>query len=465
MVGFLLLFAEETEIVLGGGIEEPGYRPFPGSRREREEEEDDYFDESDEERPSAAPVMHHTFLERVVAAKHWRRSSSSVLLLVARGLAAESREPESDSDSLAVVGLARVHGGPRAGAPGTRRMTIGPWITVAPFPLLDLLSSMQGAQHRNTLEMASGPVRELPKAAGQKIVERLKEILPDYSRLRSSLLADADTRRPRSSRELQRRDAVATALRIFRQRWRSAEPVPVAEPTGFAEEIDQTVRGVENDYIQDDAAVFPGWERSARSRSGWWEFRSRERRLLIKNINVSPAETRTGADLIYVRRAPDSVVLVQYKVLQKLEKTGELIFRPDGRLGSQVDRMLAYRTMQEDIADVDPLEYRIGRGFTFVKFIFDGGSTGLADDELSSGFYVPSEIVKSMLSSPSKGPSGGEVHYVERYRHIDGTTFVKLVQDSWIGSTGGATDLLRKTVGLLESSLRDDATIAVDEPV
>jgi hypothetical protein len=463
VVGFLLLSAEETEIVLGGGIEEPGYRPFPGSRREREEE--DYFDEGDEEQPGDAPVVRHAFLERIVAAKHWRRSSSNVLLLVVRGLTVEGREPESGSNSFAVVGLARVHGGPRASAPGTRRMTIGPWVTVAPFHALDLLSGMQGAQHRITLEMIGGPVRELPKATGQKVVERLKEVLPDYIRLRSSLLIDADTRRPRSSRELQRRDAVATALRIFRQRWRSAEPVPAAEPTSFAEDIDQAVRGVENDYIQDDAAVFPGWERSARSRSGWWEFRSRDRRLLIKNINVSPAETRTGADLIYVRRAPDSVVLVQYKVLQKLKKTGELIFRPDGRLDSQVDRMLAFRAMQDDLVDVDPHEYRIGRGFTFVKFLHDDGSTGLADDELTSGYYIPSEIVRSMLSRPSKGPSGGDVHYVEQYRHIDGTTFVKLVQDSWIGSIGSATDLLRQTVGLLESSLRDDATIAVDEPI
>jgi hypothetical protein len=34
MVGFLTLSPEETEIVLGGGIEEPRYRPFPGSRKD-----------------------------------------------------------------------------------------------------------------------------------------------------------------------------------------------------------------------------------------------------------------------------------------------------------------------------------------------------------------------------------------------------------------------------------------------
>jgi len=70
-----------------------------------------------------------------------------------------------------------------------------------------------------------------------------------------------------------------------------------------------------------------------------------------------------------------------------------------------------------------------------------------------------------MLKKPEKGPSGGKVHYIKRHRYIDGSTFVKLVQDSWIGSTGSATDLIRKTVGLREPNLRTDITVAVDESV
>jgi hypothetical protein len=39
----------------------------------------------------------------------------------------------------------------------------------------------------------------------------------------------------------------------------------------------------------------------------------RERDLRAKNINFKGEETATGADLVYVRSDPESVVLVQYK--------------------------------------------------------------------------------------------------------------------------------------------------------
>ena len=278
--------------------------------------------------------------------------------MVARDLLVSTQESKKDSETLMVVAVSYVRCGPRTSNRGTRRMFVGPWKTVcpftggsdlrrcaairctgiteplvirgyrpvpvnghktvAPFPVLELLNSMKETQHRNTLKMVTGHIRELPKSADGKVAERLREVLPDYPQIRAELMEGVDTRRSRSERELQRRDAVATALNIFRQKWRSVEPVPPSEPSAFAEEIDETVRGVENDFIDDDAAVFPGWERFARSQRGWWEFRSRNRQLRIKNINKHPAETRTGADLIYVRRAPDAVVLVQYKMLERL---------------------------------------------------------------------------------------------------------------------------------------------------
>lgn len=316
MVGFLTLSPEETEIVLGGGIEEPRYRPFPGSRKDRDE--DNYSDDEDEVQADQTTDIASARLERTVAAKHWRRSSSGVLLMVARDLLVSTQESKKDSETLMVVAVSYVRCGPRTSNRGTRRMFVGPWKTVAPFPVLELLNSMKETQHRNTLKMVTGHIRELPKSADGKVAERLREVLPDYPQIRAELMEGVDTRRSRSERELQRRDAVATALNIFRQKWRSVEPVPPSEPSAFAEEIDETVRGVENDFIDDDAAVFPGWERFARSQRGWWEFRSRNRQLRIKNINKHPAETRTGADLIYVRRAPDAVVLVQYKMLERL---------------------------------------------------------------------------------------------------------------------------------------------------
>jgi hypothetical protein len=101
--------------------------------------------------------------------------------------------------------------------------------------------------------------------------------------------------------------------------------------TGFAADIDGIFFLSEND--------FPAWDRSARSERGWWEFRNRRRRLLVKNINVSTEERRTGADLVYARRNPDTIVLVQYKMMEQLE-TGDWVFRPQGTDGTAAQRAL-----------------------------------------------------------------------------------------------------------------------------
>jgi hypothetical protein len=65
---------------------------------------------------------------------------------------------------------------------------------------------------------------------------------------------------------------------------------------------------------------------------GWFEFRSGDRQLLVKNINFSTAETMTGADLVYVSRDPDCVVLVQYKLLKEAGTPPVLVFKDKKRL-------------------------------------------------------------------------------------------------------------------------------------
>jgi hypothetical protein len=99
-------------------------------------------------------------------------------------------------------------------------------------------------------------------------------------------------------------------------------------------------RPSEDDFITDDAAVFPGWEGGERPQQGWWSFRYRNRILWIKNINVSTAESLTGGDLLYVDDSPRAIVLVQYKLLDRTAQ-GETILRPNSRFHDQVRRLLA----------------------------------------------------------------------------------------------------------------------------
>jgi hypothetical protein len=68
---------------------------------------------------------------------------------------------------------------------------------------------------------------------------------------------------------------------------------------------------------------------------------------------------------VYVRREPDTVVLVQYKLLEIPKRGEEPIFRPYGRLADQVARMLAFSpTSIERGADEE--DARLGGDFAFV---------------------------------------------------------------------------------------------------
>lgn len=60
-------------------------------------------------------------------------------------------------------------------------------------------------------------------------------------------------------------------------------------------------------------------------------------------------------------------MIVQYKLLERLVTTGELIFRPDGRLVDQVDRM---RRLSSNSGQVmHPADIRLRESLAFVKFV------------------------------------------------------------------------------------------------
>jgi hypothetical protein len=78
---------------------------------------------------------------------------------------------------------------------------------------------------------------------------------------------------------------------------------------------------------------------------------------------------------------------------------------------------------------------------------------------------VPAELVRELSKYPDVGPQGGRVHYIGRGRYIDTETFVKLIQDFWIGSVGSTTEFLAKLVRLIPSGHLESRVVAVDEPL
>lgn len=467
-----MLSPEEAEITTSGSIPEPRYRPFPGSARARELEEEwereqpEWRGESEEtaanegEEISNSPaVKTDQRLPRLGAAQLWRQTAREPALLAARR-----------NDSFQIIAVGTVEGSSRAHIQGVRRLEIRVrYVLRLAISLDKVRAGLDGNQQSIFDGRLGGELRPLPPKLGSQILAILAERAPYLPSIFRSIreqvtnetIASLQSRRPRPA--LLRDEAAASALHFFTAGWHLLEPVPAPTASGFAHELEQLSGAIENDFITDDAAAFPGWERAAYSQGGWWEFRSKGRRLLVKNINVSPQETRTGADLVYVRRAPDAFVLVQYKLLEKLSD-GRLVFRPDGRLDGQIARMLALENTPRGSVITDSTEtYRLCDGFSFVKFVFPEAARPVRPGELAPGFYIPGEYARRVLLTPEMGPQGGSVHFITNHRHLSSDTFARLVRDSWIGSTGDATSLLRQAFNLRDSDA--DLVLAVDEPI
>lgn len=361
-----------------------------------------------------------------------------------------------------VIGVASVTTRARYDTEQTALLDVGPWLLFEkPLRLSSLRSRARLGSHVDRVVEAEES-RAFPPATGEEVTKRLLELVPDFADLWEQLPEPGSpTRRLVPSADLPLIDAGQTALRLFTRKWHEIEPTREDVPGSVvAARVELLARASENDFITDDATRFLDWELQSPSNGGWFEFQEGERQLLVKNINVSTAETKTGADLVYVSANPAAVVLVQYKLLERLKSTEELIYRPDGRLSRQVEKMLHLGRNSEPARDTS--DVRLGEGVGFVKFVDPSEQRALSSRSMElSGRYHPVEIVAKMLDAPATGPAGGVMHRVSDWRSIDGEVFARLTRDRWVGSRGDVTAELLGILGLTPQ--RDPLVLAVEE--
>lgn len=165
------------------------------------------------------------------------------------------------------------------------------------------------------------------------------------------------------------------------------------------------------------------------------------RTLDVVTAHPGPIERTLGCDLIYYAHEYDSYVLVQYKRFRGRGR--KLTFRPsdDPRFGTQLARL---RTLVPGTPGSQPRAWRLGRTCCFVKFCEPVLSEPLRGD-LAPGMYLPIEYLDRLRASgAARGPRGGEViSYETARRWLNNTTFVDLVQHSWLGTD----DVTSKQVG------------------
>ena len=443
MVALIFLSASESSVVRFGGIEDPRYRPYPGSKDDTEPA--DWEEEAPQARRGGP-----NYFDQMAQAKFWRRHDFAHGLLVVQS-----------ASGFEVVGVANAASVSARRNKTVRDVRVSDWIVFENPVGVSSLQAAVGARVRPTLTDAinQGLSRSLPGKTGAELGAAMRILSTEYEPAIERLPP-----RPviaiRNTTRVEQYDANMTALRIFDRRdWRAQRPRRPESLSAFVESVDQASAS-ENDFIQDDLTGFLDWHLQGSNR-GWFEFIKGERRLLLKNINVSTAEGITGADLVYVTHEPDAVVLVQYKKLEFSSNQG-LYVRHDSRMQDQARRLMSFSPDEVDRGD-DEDEARLGVDFSFFKFVSTKERWRVDERDLPAAWYMPVDSVRRMMVAPDLGTKGGAIYQIPEHRTIDPEVFARLVRDRWIGASSSLSRDLFEILGRPLSSART-LTLAVDEP-
>ena len=162
---------------------------------------------------------------------------------------------------------------------------------------------------------------------------------------------------PKPARDMAslQQDAVMTALRVFGLS--PDEHADRLELLRGQETALTRVNIVEDSVVEHDARHIPGYDLIGSDVTGRAVFKRGSEVLEVYTANRRPLEKVFGVDLIYLNAIRQNIVKLQYKMLERDTHGNEedWIYRPDGSLESEIDRMRKFQGEQYP----SPYEYRL----------------------------------------------------------------------------------------------------------
>jgi len=289
---------------------------------------------------------------------------------------------------------------------------------------------------------------QLSPKLGSHVVQRLASIAKNHGAMRAVAEYLSSPKKYRNAAALQE-DAVRTALHAF-----GLTPDDQAAALELVEGR-ETALGrasiMEDSVVEHDARHLPGYDLVESDLTGRAVFTKNDQRLEIFTANRRDLEHVFGVDLIYLNASRQNIVMLQYKMLEPLQKAGETdwIYRPDAKLDDEIRRMRKF-----GVAHLPgPHEYRLNPAVFYLKFVKrDGLIRG-------AGIITPIDHFEQLRKDPAcKGPKGGlRISYDGLAgRYMRQNAFLDLIRSGYIGAHAETTRHLKT---LVEAVLKNNRAV------
>ncbi|MFI6409060.1 hypothetical protein [Streptomyces sp. NPDC050548] len=202
---------------------------------------------------------------------------------------------------------------------------------------------------------------------------------------------------------------------------------------------------IEDHHIGHDAEMFLGWIGERTGHVAWRQFRQDDQSLLIANVNRTAVEGNSGADLLYYHQSRGSLVLVQYK---KLNKVGGYYYPDsDRKLADELKRMEdvdAYAAGLRRTTD----DHRLSPDPSWIKLCPPEGLIPQANI-MVPGMYFSRQHFQQLRTDPRLRDGRDKAlrfGYSNVPSYLDNTMFTRLVETGMIGTAGVSTELVRQQI-------------------
>jgi len=290
-------------------------------------------------------------------------------------------------------------------------------------------------------------VVRLSKSVAVDVAEFLLSDPANHKAIQSAFSVTSVFGRKAENKALQN-DAVRTALKVF-DLGIEAE-AKILEISDREETALSQVRILEDAVIEHDARTVPGLQFQSSDVTGRAVFVSGKERLEVITANKRPLEQVFGVDLIYFNKVKRSVVMVQYKMLDR-ENKGDTkwIYRPDQQLESEIERM--HRFTNENPGETD--SYRLNSGAFYLKFVKRDREEG------TRGIVLPLDHFEGFIRSSSAIGAGGgiRIEYDSlKGQYLRNTAFSELVRSGYIGTYPSESEAL---MAFIELTLQEGRSV------